>query len=250
MIDIQTLSQITQHIGVDIDSPSTYDLLFSYLKAKKLFPNTRITVSVSPSGSGFHLIIHKKVSVLENIYYRIMLHDDPWRIILSLKKLFLNPQEEYFDIIFDSKWGNESKRIDLEGILSKHVDDVKYIYDNWGSNKALRRLVELAEKIDGRIPKAKSWLTIFNFNGEDTKEMINKICEDTRKKDNSFKYKIYQSYMPYSQYVLVVSSPSKEKAYARGKWLTMVFSKEGIIDKIVKFEMKDKTAFFYVKQKS
>lgn len=246
---IEALDRKVDYIGVDIDSSDPYYLLFAYFKAKRFFPDAEITASVSPSGFGYHLIIHKQVTIFENIFYRVMLHDDPWRIVLSMKKLFMNKDEQFFDIIFDSKWGKDSKKIDLEKILSEYVDDVKYIFENWGSNKALRRLVELSEKIDGKIPKGKQWLTIFHFNGIDVKERIIKICDDIRVKDSTFKYNVYKSYDKDSDFVLVVGSPSKEIAYQRGKWFVMVFSKEGLLDSIVTYESKGQKIYFFVKER-
>ena len=231
-------------IGIDIDSSSTYDLIFTYLKARKLFPDEKITVKLSPSGSGFHLIIHKEVTILENIYYRIMLHDDPWRVILSIKKLFMNPDEKHFDIIFDSKWGRDSKIIDIEEILKENIDDVKYIYENWGTNKALRRLVELSERVDKKIPKQETWLTCFAFNGIELKDRLNKICEDVRKKDYSFKYKIYDSYLKDAQFMLVIFSPNKDQAFQRGEWFLRILN-EKEKGNIKKFDGK----YYWVKKR-
>lgn len=238
------LNKKVDYIGVDIDSSSVYDLLFSYLKARRLFPKERIDVSISPSGFGFHLIIHKKVTILENIYYRIILHDDPWRIVLSLKKFFINPHEEYFDIIFDSKWGNNSKKIDLKKILDENKSDVEFIFKKWGTNEALRRLVELSDKVADKIDKPVAWLTCFAFTGNELKDKLNKICEDIRAKDSSFKYRIYESYIKGADYMLVISSSSKDQAFQRGEWFLRILDDEDKSN-IKKFDGK----YYWVKKK-
>ncbi|HDD68945.1 MAG TPA: hypothetical protein ENG61_01130 [Candidatus Korarchaeota archaeon] len=204
------------YIGIDIDSPKVFDLLLIYMRARKLFPHSKIEVFISPSGRGFHLKIWKRCTILENIFYRAAVGDDPERLRLSIAKLFLNPDEQFFDILFDVKFKKKSRKIDLEKLLN----GVNL------SEKSIEEIREMAEKLEGKIKMKECWVTCIAFSGEEFRERLKVICEDIAIRDPSFKYKIYQSYFPKHDYVLVIFSDNKNQAYQRGEWFRRVIKKE------------------------
>ena len=176
--DIEKLNKKVNYIGIDIDNNDIYQLLFRYFQAKDMFPESQIDVEVSSSGKGFHIIIYKENTILENIFYRVLLNDDDRRLILSLRKLYMNNDMPYFDLIFTSKGGKKVTKINMEKILSDFKEDVKYIKDNWGTNEALNKIRELSKKIEKYIPVKKVWTTCIKFEGEELKEKIESVCED------------------------------------------------------------------------
>lgn len=226
MIDIEKLNKKLNYIGVDIDNNNIYELLFRYFQARDMFPDSHIDVEVSSSGKGFHIIIYKENTILENIFYRALLNDDDRRLILSLRKLYMNNNMPYFDLIFNKKGGKETIKINLEKILSDYKEDVDYIKERWGTNEALDRIRELSKKIEKYIPVKSVWTTCIKFEGEELKEKIEKVCEDIYLKDESFKYRIFPDYQTKSGYQLVIFSPNMDIAHKRGLLFVKKYFKE------------------------
>lgn len=204
----KALERRVDYIGIDIDGGNVTKLLRVYFAAKKLFPKSKIEVYVSSSKAGFHIIIWKKVSVLENFYWRAMLGDDNIRISLNLKKLFANPSENYNDVLFQLKKGKRRIKIDIEKILKKHKEDVeKYV-----EKRRWEDLIRLADMIRGEIPLVRKWITCIPFNEKDFLN-VEAFCENS-----GLEYSIFQSYYPDSDYLLVVFSESVKKAKRVGKF--------------------------------
>ena len=73
---------MTKMVSVDLDRASSVLLLRAYLSAKRMFPDVPIEVFVSSSGVGFHLKIHIKVSIEENLKIRALLWMNPIDFIM------------------------------------------------------------------------------------------------------------------------------------------------------------------------
>jgi len=222
-MDFEKLNRKLDYIGIDLDTTNTYDFLLTYFKAREMFPEAKIETEISSSGRGFHIIIYKENTILENIFYRALLNDDGRRLVLSLRKFYSNNSMGYFDLIFTNKNGNGVTKIDMDKILEPYKDDVRYIKENWGTNEAITKMIDLSEKI--KLPTKEVWTTCINFEGEELKERIKEICEDIMIVDNSFKYYIKIDY--HSQgYQLIIFSNDKDTAHKRG----MLFIKKYLKD--------------------
>jgi len=214
----QMESKKVDSIGIDLDSGDAFALLVVYLKCKKLFPNSKIEVEASSSRKGYHVVVQKKVSFLENIYYRVMLGDDSNRVFLSLKKFFMNPEEKYLDLMFEEKGGKKVEKIDLEGML-KDYKEIEEIKENiFNPNYSLKRLLEISEEIKPKLPTISKWITAIPFPME-LKENVKKVCEDIWLRDLSFEYQIFQNFLPKGDLVLVIFSSDKDTAIRRGVWM-------------------------------
>ena len=73
------------------------------------------------------------------------------------------------------------------------------------------------------------WITCIGFS-EEIKGNFEDICEDIAERDKSFKYRIYESYFPRYDFVLVIFSESKDQAMQRGEWFKRVFKRELGVD--------------------
>lgn len=212
-MDFEKLKRTIHTIGVDLDTTDIYDFLLAYFKARIMFPKDVIETEVSSSGRGFHIIIHRDNTILENIFYRALLNDDGRRLVLSLRKFYANNNMGYFDLIFSNKGGKEVRKFDMKRILEPYKDDVKYIKDNWGTTEALKKIEELSNKV--KIPLMDMWTTAIKFKGSELKNRIIQICNDITIQDNSFKYTVTYDYFS-DGYQLVIFSPDKDTAHKRG----------------------------------
>jgi hypothetical protein len=243
------LKKKVSKISVDIDEFNIRRLLNSWLMAKKFFPNSKIKVLYSPSHEGFHLIIYKKVSILENILWRALLWDDEKRLMISLRRIALNWENPNPDIAFDLKSGKKAEEIDFEKIIYPYRKIVKKILKKW--DKVDEMVEELAKKIEQKIQKKDTFVTMFAFNTKELKEKLQKICSDIAEKDSTFKYKIYQNFSPKSDYLLAIFSGSETQAFERGEWFIRVLKgkKEVLskddLNKIIKF---GKEKYYWVKK--
>ncbi len=202
------LDKKVDYIGFDIDGGNVSKLLRLYFALKKVFPRSKIDVYVSSSRRGFHVIVRKKVSVLENLYWRALLGDDNIRISLNLRKMFSNPNESFNDVLFDIKKGKHRVKINLEKILSKHSELVKKYLEH----KRWEDLIVLSDLVRMELPIIKKWIVCIPFNEEKFFE-IEEICESC-----GFDYSIFQSYYPDSDHLLVVFSKARDDAVRIGNF--------------------------------
>jgi len=117
------LSRIT----VDIDNYR--ELSASLLYSVKIFGRDNVRLYRSASGTGFRLEIRGKFTPLENIYYRIILGDDPYRLRYALHRYLTTGDPELLDIAFVEKeqiggYFGRIVEIDIKDI----IDDVLYEY--------------------------------------------------------------------------------------------------------------------------
>ncbi len=231
---LRSLNRELDFIGVDIDGWNTYALLKSYIKARILFPNAKIKTSISKSGSGFHIEIHQRHTLLDNILYRCVLDDDIVRIKLSLSKLFMsNGEEKNFDLLFNE---NEIE-FNIEEILGVDIEKLIEDYDD-------SLVVEMAEKLSKALEKYRKekWVVYINFGdvnneqeAEALKEKIKQVCEDITAKDDTFKWRIRYSSFENKKYCLRIFCNSKDEAHKKGTW----FVKKVFDDKELYFVKKE-----------
>lgn len=73
MVNISTfLSEHSNKIGIDLDSPTQFELLKSYFNAKNMFPGKKIRLYISSGGDGVHIEIY---GVTSNLTIRRCLGD-------------------------------------------------------------------------------------------------------------------------------------------------------------------------------
>lgn len=243
ILEKNILSKKGRVFGVDIDSSSVFNLLRMYLDVKVMFPESEIIVRQSSSGLGFHLIIRlpHEITVLEDILFRAVLGDCSLRVIISLKKIFLSDgEEQYPDIIFDEKNNKKDEPFNFNALLKPFSEKIDYIINNWGRGECLAMIKEVSDQIKPEIESIQKeiYMCCVGFSGDELKERIKKIATDTFEKDNSFKWKIYQSYFKDYDYVFIVYSNNKDQAMQRGAWMKKVLKKEFNVD-----------VFYWVKKK-
>ena len=71
----------------------------------------------------------------------------------------------------------------------------------------------------------KPFKTIIKFPSEYASE-VERICKSISLKDESFKYKIVDSWYQPNTKVLIIYSKDKDKAFRRGEWMKHVLEKE------------------------
>ncbi len=229
------MNPITQNhemnrIGVDIDSNNVKGFLFTYLNARQLFPKKKIETCVSSSGLGFHIKIHTTCSIMENFMYRAVLHDCPGRLMLSMKKYWMDDWtrtiDGRYDILFSEKNKKKTKEIDLESMIGKRT--IKKIVAAWGTEEGEKMLEQINQKVEPEIKKiqGQAYATNMGFKGEDLKEKISKIVSDISQKDQSFRYRIMNCPTPAFDYILSIFSPDKNQAHKRGTLFTKKYLKE------------------------
>lgn len=219
----------TKMISIDLDRASPTLLLRTYLTAKRMFPETPIKVSISPSGVGYRIKIYKEATIEENLKIRALLWDDPIRLSYALKKWALNPKEEYIDLIFDEKnvektKGGKEKPIDMEAILKPYKNEIEKINEHikkGETEKAEEIVQKVAKQIEPQLAKhkRKQYVGCIAFRGDDTREALEKICIDIMEKDETFSWRIYPCWWPNFDWILAVFTDNKDKAWKRITWL-------------------------------
>jgi len=73
MVSISSyLSEHSNKVGVDLDSPTEFELLKSYFNAKNMFPGKKIRLYISSGGDGIHIEV---CGVKSNLTIRRILGD-------------------------------------------------------------------------------------------------------------------------------------------------------------------------------
>ncbi|MBO3801777.1 MAG: hypothetical protein JTT12_05615 [Candidatus Brockarchaeota archaeon] len=199
-------------ISIDIDEFNVFTLYKTIWKGLKLGLKFE-RAEISPSGNGFHVIFSDEVDDLENIIYRAILDDDPYRLRYSIKRYSMGGQ---VDICFSVKNKKKSKKIE-EKLLN--LEELK-------KAERIEEVIKLAENSEVNKLKPEFYITVIPFDGEELREKVAKIIEDIEAKDESFKASIYRSYLKDYYYVIVIKSPDKNQAYQRGEWFLKILKKE------------------------
>lgn len=118
MVSISTyLAQHSNKVGVDLDSPSEFELLKSYFNAKYAFPGKKIRLYVSSGGDGIHIEVY---GVKSNLTIRRCLGDCVDRMSYSELRSKNKDNVESFvygdpdadDVLFTIKSKISMRRID------------------------------------------------------------------------------------------------------------------------------------------
>jgi hypothetical protein len=217
--------QMVKQISVDLDHRSIVQLLRVYFSSKKLLPGVPMEVFISSSGIGFHLKFYKSVTVEEDLKIRALLWDDADRIVYALKKWALNQNEEYVDLCFDEKEKGKETAVPLEEILNrdyrKEAEKISNLINNGDNDAADKEVKNLAKEIKPKIEpfKKPQWVGCIGFNGDNLRQAIEKVCTDITEKDQTFKYKVYSSFYPEHEWVLVLFDTDKDQLWKRLTWL-------------------------------
>lgn len=203
------------YLGLDLDRMSKFNLLLTYFKCRRFFPDSEVEVEISSSGKGFHIRVVKEMSILENILWRAKLLDDERRLIYSLRKFADNTGLDYFDMLFTEKYGLKTQSLDMEGMLEAHRETADTINTLWGTEEALNLIRELSEKLQMQIERY--WTTAIRIRAEDKADVL-KTMEDIALKDDSWRWRIFPNYMGHG-YLLIVYSADMDRAHKRGVWL-------------------------------
>ena len=217
--------QMVKQISVDLDHRSLVLLLRVYFMSKRLLPNVPMEVFVSSSGIGYHLKFYKVVTVEEDLKIRALLCDDADRIVYALKKWALNPTEAYVDLIFDEKAGGKETLLPLEQILKENfadkINEISGLLENGENDLADEEVRVLADELKPKIEpfKKTQWVGCISFDGDDVREKLEKVCCDIVEKDKTFKWKVYSSFYPDHEWVLVLFDTEKDQLWKRLTWL-------------------------------
>jgi len=117
--------------------------------------------------------------------------------------------------MFKEKYGLKSKELDMEELLGPHQETVVEIWNDWGSENALRLLKEMAGKIELKITRY--WTTGIKIK-QNVKDKLIEVFEDISVKDESFRWRIFPNFLGYG-YIALVYSPNMDTAQKRGLWL-------------------------------
>jgi len=239
---------MTKMVSVDLDRASPALLLRAYLSAKRIIPNVPIEVFASPSGVGFHIKIHKSVTIEENLKLRALLWDEPYRLYYALKKWALNPQEAYIDLVFNDKNDGKEKRIDMEAILNpyrKEVQKIEELVQNGETDKGEELVQRIAKAIEPELDKhkRKQFVGCIAFKTDELREQLEEICMKIMEKDNSFRYKCYPAWWPGWDWILAIFGDDKNKLWKKLVWFKNR-AKKG--DKLI---LKDAETRLFVKER-
>lgn len=215
-------------LSVDIDTSSKKKLVIVLWRGLRLGLEL-VYVNISSSGKGYHAVFEgdQIKTDIDNLMFRALLDDDPYRLRYSLKRLSMKRK---VDILFSDKNFKRSTRMNLSDDTLEKIKNAK----------TLEEVIDLAEKLD--IPEIKSsWQTIFEI-PEILFEKIRDVLSDIRAKDASFRFRIvpnmYKSGK--TKWLGVVYSQDKDIAHKRGTWLR--YKIEGITGYWVKEYKRKVTA--------
>jgi len=240
---------MTKMVSVDLDRDSPVLLLRAYLSAKRMLPDVPIEVFVSPSGVGFHLKLHKQVTVEEDLKIRALLWDHADRIVYALKKWALNPQEEYIDLVFDEKNDGKERLIDLEAMLKPHKEEIQRISEfvqKGETGKAEEIVQKVATAIEPELDKhkRKQYVGCIAFKTDELHDQLEEICKKIMEKDKTFSWKLYPCWFPEFDWILAVFADGKDKAWKRITWLKNRAKKD---DKLI---LKEAETRLFVKERT
>ena len=62
------------------------------------------------------------------------------------------------------------------------------------------------------------WICNIGIKDDNTKEMVEIVCQDTALKDDTFKYAFLRCRYGQFRWILQIGSQSKDQAHQRGRW--------------------------------
>ena len=172
----QVDKKVIRRITIDLDSYRSVPR--ALVKAIELFDIKNIRLYKTSSGTGFRIEIIGEFTPLENIYYRCVLDDDPYRLRFSIRRYLGTGNIDLLDIAFYYKeqiggYGNFITEIDLRDIID---DEILYAIKN--STVPYENLYAvLEERLLKFVGKIKLWSIVIPAK----KEYIEKISDNFRK---------------------------------------------------------------------
>jgi len=240
---------MVKQVSVDMDRANLVHLLRVYFSAVRLLPGVPMEFTVSGSGVGFHLKLHKEVTVEEDLKIRALLWDHADRLAYALRKWALNPQEKYVDLVFDEKNDGVERALPLEEILKPHKEEVETInnlLDQGKNEEADQKVKEVAKKIEPQIARYKrnQFVGCIAFKSDEIREPLEKVCTDIAEKDRTFTWKVYPCWFPEFDWILAVFTDDKAVAWKRITWLKNRARQDG------KLILKDAETRLFVKERT
>jgi len=177
-------------VDIDITDPKNdlIKLITSYIHARIIFGKDNVYLFISPSGRGYRLYIKATVDVFENLLYRALFNDDPYRLLYSLKRYFLTQDPDEIDVEFiqkDYKIGgnigkNRIREVDLESDeeLKKIIEELEKKYGSREFEDLLLKNLHKFEKV--LLPNMKPVKVLYIVIENDEKvrdEIINEVQE-------------------------------------------------------------------------
>jgi len=112
-------------ISIDVDEYTEVPKVL--YKAVNLFGKENVKVYVTSSGIGFRICINGKFSPLENIFYRALLGDDPYRLRYALRRYLATGSPFVLDIAFEYKasykrYFGRVREVPLEEIYDEDIN--------------------------------------------------------------------------------------------------------------------------------
>jgi hypothetical protein len=110
-------------ITVDLDSYK--DVSRALVKALEIFDINQLKLYQTPSGTGFRLEIRGEFTPIEDIYYRTVLEDDPYRLRFALRRYLGTGEIDLLDISFDEKeqiGGYYGRAVEID--IKELIDDI------------------------------------------------------------------------------------------------------------------------------
>lgn len=128
------------YIGIDVDSRNAKELLTRYFNARRLFPTEKVSVQMTKKG--FHIKIHKRVTIAEDICWRSYLFDEGARVCMSIRRL-LSGDTQFFDLLFDTKNGNSVKPVNMDMFEADNFSTIIKMTKFWdkGNHKKVDELI-------------------------------------------------------------------------------------------------------------
>jgi len=243
---------MTKMVSVDLDRASPVLLLRAYLSAKRIIPNVPIEVFTSPSGVGFHIKIHKSVTIEQNLKLRALLWDEPYRLYYALKKWALNPQEEYVDLVFDEKNDEKERLINLEAMLKPYKEEVRQINEfvqSGETGKAEELVQKVATAIEPELDKhkRKQYVGCIAFKTDELHDQLEEICKKIMEKDKTFSWKLYPCWFPEFDWILAIFGTDKDALWKKLVWFkNRTYVKKD--DKIIRI-LKDVDTRLFIKER-
>lgn len=240
-------------VNVDIDDSYPVMLLRVWFNIPRLYPGAHVGVWVSPSGVGWHVRTDYKVDAFNYIISQALLWADPVRTQYALRKMYLNPNEQHLDLMFNEKEGKEEVHVPLRDILSNYEWEVKKIVtslDMGENEEADKQIKELAKKISPELDKyhKASFVGCITFNGVELKDNLEKVMLEIAAKDPTFKYRFYPVWWPEFEWMIAVFTDDKDLAWKKISWIKNNAYKADAEGKHV-FLLKDAETRLFVKER-
>lgn len=211
-------------VNVDLDDSSPIMLLRAWFNIQRLYPGANVEVKISPSGVGYHILTDFRVTNFDYIISQALLWSDPVRLQYALRKWYLNPNENYLDLMFNEKEGKCEVHVPFKGIMEnygKEVTEINESLSQGDNDLADQQIKELAKKISPELDKyhKASFVGCIVFNGSDLKDDVVKVLTEISDKHADLKWRCYPVWWPEFEWMIAVFTDDKDLAWKKLTWI-------------------------------